>query len=67
MWNECVMVVDFDDVKVQIPSFGKKKINSVYIKYENDKYTLSSALEYDKFLKQSKNKQAKLATSEINE
>lgn len=67
VWNECVMVIDFDNVKVQMPSFGKNKTNSVYVKYENGKYTLSSELEYDKFLKQGKNRQSKLAVCEVNE
>ena len=67
MWNECVMVVNFDGVKVQMPSFDKKKIDSVYVKYENEKYTLSSELEHDKSLKSIRNKHAKLETSEVDE
>ena len=49
IWNELIMVIDFDKVKVQMPSTENKE-KSVYIKLENGTYSLSTKEEYDKSL-----------------
>lgn len=48
--NELVMVVDYDGEKVQLPSSDVIE-DEVYIKYEDNKYYLSSKSESENIIK----------------
>lgn len=45
--NQYVMVVDFDGKEVQMPSDHTDK-NTVFVKHENDRYTITCKLEEEK-------------------
>ena len=45
--NQYVMVVDFDGKEIQMPSDHTDK-NTVFIKHENDRYTITCKLEEEK-------------------
>ena len=49
MWNESNMVVEFDGEKVQMPS-TKAKEKSVYVKFDQNRYSLATEDEYKKSL-----------------
>ena len=45
--NKLVMVVDFDGKEIQMPS-DHATTNTVFVKYENDRYTITDKLEEKK-------------------
>ena len=45
--NQYVMVVDFDGKEIQMPSDHTDK-NTVFVKHENDRYTITCKLEEEK-------------------
>jgi hypothetical protein len=45
--NKLVMVVDFDGKEIQMPSDHTDK-NTVFVKHENDRYTITCKLEEEK-------------------
>ena len=47
MRNELVMVVDFDGKEIQMPSDHTDK-DTVFVKYENDKFLIVDKLEEEK-------------------
>ena len=47
MRNELVMVVDFDGKEIQMPS-DHKDTNIVFVKYENDRFSIVDKLEKEK-------------------
>ena len=47
MRNELVMVVDFDGKEIQMPSDHTDK-DTVFVKYENDRYFITCNLEEEK-------------------
>ena len=49
MWNKCNMVVDFEGNKVQMPSV-KTKEKYVYVKFDNNRYSLVNEDDYKKSL-----------------
>ncbi|MDR2277374.1 MAG: hypothetical protein LBE23_05905 [Vagococcus sp.] len=67
-WNELVMVIDFDGVNVQMPSY-ENNVPFVYIKLEKERYSLSSKAEYELSLvnKTSKHVKAKIINEKIDE
>ena len=48
--NKLVMVVDFDGKEIQMPS-DHKETNTVFVKYENDRYFITDKLEEEKPVK----------------
>lgn len=58
--NDLVSVVLFDKKEIQVPS-NKLIGNTAYVKFDNDKYTVVSKNEFEKFVKRndrkSKNKE----------
>ena len=49
MWNKLVMVVEFEEDKIQMPS-TKAKEEIVYVKFDKNKYSLVTKEKYDKTL-----------------
>lgn len=47
MRNEFVMVIDFDGKEIQMPS-DHKDTNTVFVKFENDRYSITDKLEKKK-------------------
>lgn len=47
MRNELVMVIDFDGKEIQMPS-DHKDSNIVFVKYENDRFSIVDKLEKEK-------------------
>lgn len=45
--NEAVTVVKFDNIEVQLPSIHKD-VKSVYVKYDNNRYTVVENIEDEK-------------------
>ena len=45
--NEYVMVIDFEGKKIQMPSDNSDS-NTVFVKYENDRYSITDKLEEKK-------------------
>lgn len=45
--NKLVMVVDFDGKEIQMPS-DHKDTNTVFVKYEDDRYSITDKLEEEK-------------------
>lgn len=45
--NEAVTVIRFDDIEVQLPSIHKN-VKSVYVKYDDGKYTIVENIEDEK-------------------
>ena len=50
MRNEFVMVVDFDGKEIQMPS-DHKDTNVVFVKFVNDRYSITDKLEENKVVK----------------
>lgn len=50
MRNEFVMVIDFDGKEIQMPS-DHKDTNTVFVKFENDRYSITDKLEEKKIEK----------------
>nr|WP_297932437.1 hypothetical protein [uncultured Lachnoclostridium sp.] len=48
--NKLVMVVNFDGKEIQMPS-DHKETNTVFVKYENDRYSITDKLEEEKPVK----------------
>lgn len=57
--NDYVMVVELDGNKIQLPTDGKET-DVVFVKSENEKYSLVDEKEYIKSTKQQKVKETKL-------
>lgn len=46
--NQYVTVAEYDERKIQFPSIGEKT-DTVYVKHENNKYSIVSKGEYEKY------------------
>lgn len=68
MRNEFVMVIDFDGKEIQMPS-DHKDTNTVFVKFENDRYSITDKLEEKKTVKvkpvSKSKKQKKVAEVEL--
>lgn len=50
MRNEFVMVIDFDGKEIQMPS-DHKNTDTIFVKFENDRYSITDKLEENKVVK----------------
>lgn len=64
--NQYVTVVEYDGAKIQFPSVGKK-VDTVYVKCENNKYSIVPKGEYEKSKQSNKTvSKGKLTKSDNN-
>lgn len=61
--NKAVTVVGFDDIEIQFPSVNKD-VKTVFVKYENGKYTIVENIEEEKVVISHKKRNQKKTTVE---
>ena len=64
--NDLIMVVTYGDTKVQLPS-DNKNTDTVFVKYEREKYSISDKEAYDLEISKEKTKTQKKRIKEVVE
>lgn len=64
--NDLIMVVTYGDTKVQLPS-DRKNTDTVFVKYEREKYSISDKEAYDLEISKEKTKTQKKRIKEVVE